>query len=282
MPLTTNLGLAVCDHGTAKVGTRQVHHPSAENTPDHTPESFTPASSHTSVPGLSHAAETFDPVAHALKSEDIDIPDDEPLLSRRSRLLLRSQALISIHGPYTTYSGTTIFTRAPLVRDSSGEMSTKDSAVSLAAAQDCIYSAQVDGPAREDLAAFERLSETTIEVPEILLNTADLDYITMGWGIYGLSAGYMEHTSREKSPFLSFKFRLHDALQKMPTIDSTTRKEIDSVACYGGDIAMLAQANREIHICANLMLQQFRRKEWKRIRWYHMIAVAQRWLDHWG
>jgi hypothetical protein len=127
---------------------------------------------------------------------------------------------------------------------------------------------------------FDRLSTITIEVLEILLNTADLDYITMGWGIYGLSAGYIEHTSREELPFLSFKFRLHDALQKMPTMDSTTRKEVDSVACCGGNIAVLAKANREIYICANLMLQQFRREEWKRIRWYHMIAVAQNWLDH--
>jgi hypothetical protein len=128
--------------------------PQPDNTPDHTPESFTPVPSHTSVPELSHAAETSGPVAHALKSEDIDIPDDEPLLSRYSHLLSRSKALISIHGPYTTYSGTTIFTRAPIVRDSSEKMSTKDFAVSLAAAQDCIYSAQVDGPAREDLATF--------------------------------------------------------------------------------------------------------------------------------
>jgi hypothetical protein len=137
-------------------------------------------------------------------------------------------------------------------------MSTKDFAASLAAAQGCIYSVQVDGPAREDLAVFERLSETTIEVLELLLHTADLDCITTGWGIYGLSAGYMGHTPREDSPFSLYKLRLHDALQKMPTMNSTSRKETDSVAGCGSKIDVLAKSNRQIHIRADLIPQQFR------------------------
>lgn len=159
----------------------------------------------------------------------------------------------------------------------------KDVAISFAAAQDCIYTAQVDGPAREDLKTFQRLWETTIAVLESLLDASTLDYVTMGWGIYGLSTGYIGHASwREDSPFLSFKLRLHTALRKMPTMNSTIRKEIDSVACCGGKVEVLAKANREIHICANLLLQQFRREKWERIRWYHAIAVAQRWIEHLG
>jgi hypothetical protein len=256
--------------------------PRPENPPEHTPESPTPATSHINLPELPHTVETPNPATDTRENEDIKFVDDEHPLSRFSRLLQQSKDLITIYGPYTTYSGTTIFTRAPLIRDSSEDLSTKDFATSVAAAQDCIYSAQVDGPAREDLATFERLSETTIQVLEMLLNTDDIDYIIMGWGVYGLSAGYMGQASREDSPFLSYKSRLHDALQKMPTMTSTSRKEIDNVASCGGKPQVLAKANREIHICANLMIQQFRREEWTRIRWYHMIAVAQRWLDHLG
>jgi hypothetical protein len=65
-------------------------------------------------------------------------------------------------------------------------------------------------------------------------------------------------------------------------MESTVRKDLDSVACCGGKIEVLAKANKEIHICANLLLQQFRREEWQRIRWYHTVAVAKRWAEHLG
>jgi len=45
---------------------------------------------------------------------------------------------------------------------------------------------------------------------------------------------------------------------------------------------MLAKARREIHICANLLLQQFSREEWRRVRWYHGVAVVEQWIKHLG
>jgi hypothetical protein len=50
----------------------------------------------------------------------------------------------------------------------------------------------------------------------------------------------------------------------------------------GGKVEVLAKTNREIHVCANLLLQQFRREKWNRIRWYHGVAVAERWIRNLG
>jgi hypothetical protein len=122
-----------------------------------------------------------------------------------------------------------------------------------------------------------------IEVLDIVLNSGGLDYETLGWGLYGLSAGHMVSASRRKaSPILSYKKRLYEALRKMPSMNSMARKDLDSIACCGGKIEVLAKSNREIHICANLLLQHFRRDGWRRIRWYHAVAVAKRWIDHLG
>lgn len=245
-----------------------------EYTPEYTPDNLTPATSHTSLTELEKAITTADSGADLQSHED-------RLLPRFTRLLDQSKALVDVHGPHTTDAGTSVFARAPIVRNNTAQASNQDFANSLAAAQDCIESAQLDGAAKEDLAIFNRLAQTTTEVLECILDSGDLDHETLGWGVYGLSAGCMVSSSRrEASPILAYKKRLHDALQKMPSIDSTVRKNLDSVACCGGKINVLAKANREIHICANLLLQQFRREEWRRIRWYHAVAVAKRWADH--
>ncbi|KAH4184214.1 hypothetical protein HBI49_210020 [Parastagonospora nodorum] len=260
--------------------------PAREMTPDHTPEytsgNLTPETSHTKLTELEKATATPDSTADLQIGETTSsTADDERLLPRFFRLLDQSKALVNTHGPHTTYAGTNVFARAPIVRNETEQASIKDFATSLAAAQDCIESAQLDGAAREDLATFLRLSRTTSEVLEGILDSSDLDFETLGWGVYGLSAGYMVSTTRrEASPILAYKKRLHDALRKMPSINSRVRKNLDSVACCGGKIDVLAKANREIHICANLLLQQFRREEWRRVRWYHAVAVAKRWADH--
>lgn len=247
--------------------------PAQEMTPEYTPDTPTPATSQISPTELEKATTTPD-LADALQNHD------DRLLPRFIHLLDESKALAKAHGPHTTYAGTSVFARAPIARKSSEQASSKDFATSLAAAQDCIESAQLDGAAKEDLAIFGRLSQSTNDALEKIIDSGDLDYETLGWGVYGLSAGYMVSTSRrEASPILAYKKRLHDALQKMPSIDSTVRKSLESVACCGGKINVLAKANREIHICANLLLQQFRREEWRRIRWYHAVAVVKRWAD---
>jgi hypothetical protein len=156
-----------------------------------------------------------------------------------------------------------------------------DLAISLAAAQDCIGSAQPEGLARDDLAIFEQLWNTTLLILELVTESSDLDHETFGWGLYGLCAGYIHHTSwRTDSAFLSLKTRLYNALRKMPSMNSIHRKQHGSTTNTIGQVSVLAKANREIHICANLLLQQFRSEQWRRIRWYHGVAVAQRWIEN--
>jgi hypothetical protein len=77
-----------------------------------------------------------------------------PTVSKYLDLLQQSKFLIQSHGRYTTYAGTTVFSRAPMTRDVTTDTSSMDLAISLAAAQDCIGSAQPEGPARDDLAIF--------------------------------------------------------------------------------------------------------------------------------
>lgn len=84
---------------------------------------------------------------------------------------------------------------------------------------------QIDGPTQRDLTIFEALSHTTIEILEQILNSGYLDHETLGWGVYGLSAGYITNASRREAKLvLSYKKRLHDALCKMPSMDAKVRK----------------------------------------------------------
>jgi hypothetical protein len=209
--------------------------------------------------------------------------DDTSIISRFFRLLHQSTLLIQTYGPYATHAGTTVFSRAPIGRDTNETVSEKDIASSLAAVQDCTGSAQVEGPAKDDLTIFENLWDITISVLELVLQTGELHHEILGWGVIGLCAGYVAHAHwREDSHLLSLKMLLHDALKQTPSMDSTHRRTKDGVASAGGMVGYLAKANREVHVCANLLLQQFRREEWQRIRWYHAVAVARRWIENLG
>jgi hypothetical protein len=256
--------------------------PHPELTPDYTPQGLTPAPSQSNLALLQEATLPPSPVADPSNQLCVHALENMPIIPRFLHLLRQSKALIEAHGPHTTFTGTTVFSRAPLARNRTKDVSTKDFALSLAAAQDSAGSAQIDGPAKEDLAVFRYLWDTTVEVLESTIGTGDLDHETFGWGIFGLGAGYIGHASwQEDSTFLAHKTRLHDALLKMPSMDAPMRREKLSLKS-GGHVDILAKANREIHICANLLLQRFRREEWRRIRWFHGVAIAQKWLGHLG
>lgn len=203
-------------------------------------------------------------------------------IPRFLHLLKHSKLLVATNGVYTTYAGTTVFSRAPLPPTNQEEPTIREIALSLAAAQDCANSAQVEGPAEEDLTVFKQLWEATIEVVDSVLETGNLDHETLGWGIYGLAAGHMHEVSwRDNSLLLSLKTRLHDGLLQLPNMD-TQRKRPATTLVAAGRVEVLAKANRNIHICANLLLQQFRREEWNKTRWYHGVAVAERWIRNLG
>jgi hypothetical protein len=118
---------------------------------------------------------------------------------------------------------------------------------------------------------------------EDTIRSGDLSLEAFGWGMFGLSAGHINHTTWTKdSYFLMHKTRLHDALLQLPSMDSPNSRG-DEVFSRGGDrIQSLAKVNRQVYTCGHLLLQQFRREDWKRIRWFHGIAVAQRWMGSLG
>jgi hypothetical protein len=211
-----------------------------------------------------------------------DLADDLPTVPRFMHSFRQCKALVVTHGVYTTYAGTTVFSRAPMERDSTKDATAKELALSFAAAQDCAGSAQIEGVSDEDLDVFRRLWESTIAALETVIEAGNLDHETFGWGIFGFSSGYVGKPSwRDDSQFLALKTRLHDALQQMPNMDAHRRRSAITKET-GGKVEVLAKTNREIHVCANLLLQQFRREKWNRIRWYHGVAVAERWIRNLG
>ena len=198
-------------------------------------------------------------------------------------LLQHTKALIHCHGPYTTHTNTTVFTHAANPSTNPHGPSSKCMATSLAAAQDCIGSAQVPGPAKEDLHIFKHLWDTTIDVLEEVLATGDLDHESFGWGIWGLCAGYMYPPSEASyEMFEEHKYRLHEALLALPTIDSPRRRREELMVKGEGRVEVLAKANRQVHICATLVLHRFRQEGWHRIRWWHGVKVAERWVARLG
>ncbi|KAF2621643.1 hypothetical protein BU25DRAFT_416018 [Macroventuria anomochaeta] len=208
---------------------------------------------------------------------------DMPTIARFHYLLHHTKAYIHSHGPYTTHANTTVFTRAANPPTKLYGPSSKCLATSLAAAQDCIGSAQVPGPAKEDLYLFKHLWDTTIDVFEEVLATGDLDHESFGWGIWGLCGGYMYPPSEASYElFEEHKHRLHEALLALPTVDPPRRTREELVVKGEGRVEVLAKANRQVHICDSLELQRFRQEGWHRIRWWHGVKVAERWIMRLG
>lgn len=238
--------------------------------------------SHSDLSTFSFPLSTAQSPGHVEKTMHPSPADGASPVSRFAHYSRQTKALVKTHGVYTTYAGTTVFCRAPIAPTPNQKVSTKKLALSLAAAQDCAGTAQIEGPAQEDLCVFKEMWAATKTVLDNILETGNLDHETFGWGIYGLSTGYMPRASwQENSKFTSLQTRLHDGLLQMLDMDQR-RKRPTTPTSSGGQVEVLAKANRQIHVCANLLLQQFRREEWKKIRWYHGMAVAERWIEHLG
>lgn len=206
-------------------------------------------------------------------------------IERFFHLLRTANSLIGHYGPHTTFSGTTVFTRAPVPRPSTTVPLPEEVALSLAAAQDSINSAQPKGPSNDDLLLFTHLWETTITLLEQLLETEDLDQESFAWGIFGLASGYMHPPASTLAPcnlVSQHKNRLHAALTSLPSMDSSARNRNEYMVSESTKIRVLVKARKEIHLCANLLLLQFREEDWRRVRWWHTIAVAERWIGRLG
>lgn len=206
-----------------------------------------------------------------------------PTIARFRYLLHHTKGLVHSHGPYATHTGTTVFTRASHPRTKPYGPSSKCLATSLAAAQDCIGNAQLPGHAKEDLHVFKHLWDTTVVLLEEVLTTGNLDHESFGWGIFGLCAGYMYPPSEASyEVFEEHKHRLHEALLALPKTDSPRHERAELVVKGDEKVEVLARANRQVHICASLVLQRFRQEDWHRVRWWHGVKVADRWVGMLG
>lgn len=263
------------------------------------------------------------PPSQPLPSADaLTVPADLPLVPRFHQLLAHARALVQHYGPYSLQANTAIFRRNT---SSSTSLSTrptlKDLAMSLAAAQDAHTTAQTEGPAAQDLTLFTALAQTSIAAIEQILEAGIPDGKAFGWGVYGLSSGFLPamagRSSADRSPLASsrdgtffddelfapaqyssntsaeqllgtrspptfdnLRERLHGALRALPSGNTGTMTE------QGGDgredVGQLTKKRNEVHLCATLLVQRLRVDDWKHVRWGHVVAVVETWLDHLG
>lgn len=190
------------------------------------------------------------------------------------------RSLIKRHGEYTTIPGLMVFTRTQ--RSSPVQISLSDRLLdsSLSAAQDAINTPQPVGPSKQDLQLFKRLWDVTIKTMEQVLEEGDLDLEVRAWGIIGLAAGYRDSLKTPTDTmerFTAYKDRLRAALKCLTSLASPHTGHLSGVS-PDQRAYLLVKARRELHICSNLLLQHFKDEGWANVRWYHGVAVAERWV----
>jgi hypothetical protein len=235
-------------------------------------------------------------------------------------LLPHAKTLIRLHGPYTTHADTTVLSRAftPRSTKTTKPPSAQLLAVSFTAAQDAYGSAQSDGPVQDDLELFAALWETTVQVVEQILEEGIPDGEAFGWGIYSITLGSMplfpafasstrpgettnfddeffsgsEHelatlkstgTCRPENAFEALRRRLHAALSSLPSVNVSRgeRGEKNRAPVSPADrIGRLVKTRNEVHLCGTLLVQVLRENEWRSVRWWHLVAVVERWLGN--
>ncbi|KAH7384568.1 hypothetical protein BKA66DRAFT_394671, partial [Pyrenochaeta sp. MPI-SDFR-AT-0127] len=169
----------------------------------------------------------------------------------------------------------------PLPHDSTDDILITSLAKSLAAAQDCVERLHHSKIATGNIVLFKSLWEATVNTLTELIESGDLDPEAFGWGIMGLSSGYIG----QDSLFLSYKTRLQNALQFLPSMDNPARKWSEyrnQMKLAATKIQVLVTIRGEVHFCSIMLLQRFKQEDWRRIRWYHGIAVAERWAGSLG
>jgi hypothetical protein len=206
-------------------------------------------------------------------------------IERFLHLLQHAKSLVGLYGPYSKQPNTTVFSRdvRPPRHPKPQDPSLNTLALSFAAAQDCTYSAQPAGSGKEDLDLFTLLWDCAVAVLEEILARGSLPQESFGWGIFGLSAGYMHPPARDltaQNVFLSNKRRLHDALNVLPSLNRETSSEY--VVGEKKTTALLTRARRDIHTLGHILLHEYKLSSWRRVRWLHTIAVAERWVGAFG
>ncbi|KAF2193687.1 hypothetical protein K469DRAFT_240538 [Zopfia rhizophila CBS 207.26] len=146
-------------------------------------------------------------------------------------------------------------------------------------------------PPPAEMKLFSLLRATSIDLFSHVLDSTALSLEDFGWGIFALSSGYRPSSSlstpSSSSPpspssagipesFGNHKSRLRAALLSLPTLTSPPPSRNSSVP-PANKINTLAKANREVHVCATMLLQAMR-SDWERVRWWHLVAVVERWV----
>lgn len=206
-------------------------------------------------------------------------------IERFLHFLQHAKSLVGLYGSYSKQPNTTVFARdvRPPQHPKPQDPSLNTLALSFAAAQDCTYSAQPAGSGKEDLDLFTLLWDCAVVVLEEILARGSLPQESFGWGIFGLSAGYMHPPARDltaQNVFLSNKRRLHDALNVLPSFNRETSSEY--VVGEKKTTALLTRARRDIHTLGHILLHEYKLSSWRRVRWLHTIAVAERWVGAFG
>jgi hypothetical protein len=122
------------------------------------------------------------------------------------------------------------------------------------------------------------LGKTAVIALERLLDLGELIMEPFAWGILGLSSGY---TSSD-SLFDTYKQQLYIAINSLPTTGCEWNLSVSLhriVQAQTGYVTQQPAANRQMHRSA-VMLLQIMRRDWTRLRWYHGVQVARRWIEH--
>jgi len=204
-------------------------------------------------------------------------------VSRFIHLFTYAKTVIQQYGPHTTLPGTNIFVRSGKPRPDAHELPPpKLVATSLAAAQDALPTTQPAGPAKADLQVFKLLWDATTDVLDIAVDARELSQETFEWGVFGLAAGYIFMRSElpvDRQYFLSLKGRLHTALMMLPSLSNSQQRDRENRAKSPTQrLHGLVKTRRETHVCATLLMKKMKDELWDNVRWYHGIAVAERWV----
>lgn len=210
----------------------------------------------------------------------IQVATSLPIVSRFSYLLENTIYCIRTHGPYGINQTGHLICISNFRKKNPSDASF---AQSLAAAQDVLAERQPEGPLFEDLKIFNMLMGTTTELLERIALSDGLGFEEWAWGVYGLCAGY----TNPDQGFLTQKLRLHTALQALPDLHEGIQRtdsgdlEPQKHLTPAERINELTLANRHVHTCSTLLLQEIKR-DWSRVRWYHAIKVCEGWINHLG
>lgn len=214
----------------------------------------------------------------------LEIAPNLLLVERFQYLLHHTRKVIETNSAYRLENG--IVTNNPQAKKDTRTAPEPLFVAALACAQDSLATPQSPGPSFDQLRLFTDLFTTTITLLDLIIESGELPLIDMGWGIYGLAAGYL----LEDENINGQKIRLHTALQTLEEIgdfDSTADKMEREALRFRREetrdkVHLLIYSKRVVNRCNTLMLQEMRKEDWVNVRWAFMVLVVEKWVSSLG